>query len=134
MKGAGGSSGGIGSFFIGIIMMCVGFYLLLNSIVITSTFGSGASLYRFSNYGMNVNVTGGTILFPFIFGIGMIFFNSKNIFGWILACGSIAALIFGVIASIHFRFVAMSAFDLISILVLSVGGTGLFLRSLKSAD
>ena len=133
MKGAGGSSGGIGRFFIGLIMMCVGFYLLLNSIIITSTFGSGARLYQLSGYGMNMNITGGTILFPFIFGIGMIFFNGKNIIGWILTIGSISALVFGVIASIHFRFVAMSAFDLITILTLSIGGLGLFLRSLKSA-
>jgi hypothetical protein len=44
------------------------------------------------------------------------------------------ALIFGVISSIHFRFSYMSAFDLIVILVLSVGGLGLFLRSLKAIE
>ncbi len=134
MKGAGGTSGGIGHFFLGIIMMCVGFYLLLNSIVITSSFGVGTRLYHVSAYGMNYGITGGTILFPFIFGIGFIFFNSKNIIGWILTLGSIAALIFGVIASIRFSFVAMSAFDLIVILVLAMGGTGLFLRSLKDSE
>ena len=30
MNGAGGTSGGIGHFVIGLIMMCTGFYLLLN--------------------------------------------------------------------------------------------------------
>jgi hypothetical protein len=134
MKGAGGTSGGIGHFFIGLIMMCIGFYLLLNSIVVTSSFGMGARLYHFSNYGMNYAVTSGTIMFPFMFGVAIIFYNSKNLLGWVLTVGSIAALIFGVIASINFRFVTMSAFDLISILVLSMGGLGLFLRSLKSAD
>ena len=127
MKGA----GGIGRFFLGIIMMCIGFYLLLNSIVITSSFG--ARLYHLSAYGINYSVTSGSIMFPFIFGIGFIFFNSKNIVGWILTIGSIAALIFGVIASIRFSFVAMSAFDLIVILVLAMGGTGLFLSSLKTS-
>ena len=29
MKGAGGTSGGSGQFFLGLIMMCGGFYLLL---------------------------------------------------------------------------------------------------------
>ncbi|MCK4841731.1 MAG: hypothetical protein KAT04_07585 [Methylococcales bacterium] len=134
MEGAGGTSGGIGHFFIGLIMMCTGFYLLLNAIVITSSFGMGARLYNFSAYGMNYRVTGGTIMFPFIFGIGIVFYNSKNLLGWVLTIGSIAALIFGVIASINFRFVSMSAFDLITILVLAMGGMGLFLRSLKSSD
>ena len=53
MKGAGGTSGGIDSFFMGLIMMCIGFYMLLNSIIITSSFGSGSRLYNFSAYGMN---------------------------------------------------------------------------------
>ena len=101
MRGAGGTSGGIGQFFIGLIMMCIGFYLLLNSIVITSSFGSGARLYNLSAYGMNYSVTGGTIMFPFIFGVGIVFYNSKNLLGWVLTIGSIAALIFGVIASIQ---------------------------------
>ncbi|HJP51616.1 MAG: hypothetical protein QGH99_07815 [Pseudomonadales bacterium] len=51
--------------------------------------------------------------------------------GWLLAVGSITALIFGKIASIKFTFHTMSAFDLIAILILSIGGLGLFLRLLR---
>jgi hypothetical protein len=134
MRGAGGTSGGIGHFLIGIVMMCAGFYLLLNSITVSSSFGSGARLYGFSAFGSNHAITGGTIMFPFIFGIGIIFYNSKNLLGWLLTLGSITALIFGVISSIHFSFRSMSAFDLITILVLAMGGLGLFLRSLKALD
>jgi len=130
MNGAGGTSGGIGSFFMGLIMMCTGFYLLLNSISVTSNFGSGMRLYSYSGY----SVTSGMVMIPFIFGVGMVFYNSKNWIGWLLTLGSIASLIFGVISSIHFSFVRMSAFDLIVILVLAVGGIGLFLRSLKTSD
>lgn len=134
MKGAGGTSGGVGQFFIGFIMMCGGFYLLLNSISVTSNFGFGMQMYSLSAFGGRFGITSGMIMFPFMFGVGMIFYNAKNIFGWLLTVGSIAALIFGVIASIRFRFSAMSAFDLIMILVLTVGGIGFFLRSLKSIE
>lgn len=127
-RGAGGSSGGIGLFFVGLLMMCGGFYLLLNSITVSSHFGLGYRVFS----GHRMNVTSGMIMIPFIFGVGIIFYNSKNLLGWLLAVGSLAALIFGVISSIQFRFHHMSAFDLIVILVLAVGGTGLFLRSLKS--
>ncbi|MFS1423885.1 hypothetical protein [Shewanella sp. 10N.286.48.B5] len=130
MKGAGGTSGGIGSFFIGLIMMCGGFYMLLNAIKITSSFGMGHSLYRMGG----MNLTSGMIMIPFMFGVGLMFYNAKNIFGWILTFGSLVALIFGVISSINFRFTHMSAFELIVILVLSVGGLGIFLRSLKTID
>ena len=132
MKGAGGTSGGTGEFFIGLIMMCGGFYLLLNSIMVRSSFGMGMNLYGFSAFGSNFNVTTGMVLIPFLFGVGMIFYNAKNYLGWILAGGSMVALIFGVIASINFRMRSMTTFDLIVILVLCVGGLGLFLRSLKN--
>lgn len=130
MKGAGGTSGGIGSFFIGLLMMCGGFYMLLKAIKVTSSFGFSHSLY--SAGGMSL--TSGMIMIPFIFGVGLMFYNAKNILGWILTFGSLVGLIFGVISSINFRFTHMSAFDLIVILVLSVGGLGIFLRSLKAID
>ena len=130
MQGAGGTSGGIGQFFIGLVMMCGGFYLLLNSISVNSGFGFGMRLFGFGGFG----ITSGMIMLPFMFGVGIIFYNGKNFLGWLLALGSLVALIFGVISSIRFSFRAMSAFDLITILVLSVGGLGLFLRSLKSLD
>ncbi len=131
MRGAGGSEGGLGQFFIGLIMMCSGFYMLLNAIVIRAHFGMGMRMYGFSAYGGNYGITTGMILIPFMFGVGMIFYNSKNIIGWILAVGSLSALIIGVIASINFTMRSMTAFELITILVLAIGGLGLFLRSLK---
>ena len=134
MRGAGGTSGGFGSFIIGLIMMFGGFYMLLNAINVTSTFGMGMRLYGFSAMGGNYNITSGMIMIPFMFGVGLIFYNSKNILGWLLAIGSISGLIFGVISSIRFSFRTMSAFDLIVILVLAIGGLGLFLRSLKALD
>ncbi|HTD28354.1 MAG TPA: hypothetical protein VK660_03100 [Xanthomonadaceae bacterium] len=130
-RGAGGTSGGVGQFLLGFVMMCGGFYMLLNSIVVNSGFGFGYPVYGFSAFGGLYSITSGMIMIPFLIGVGIIFYSSRNIIGWALAVGSIAALIFGVISSLHFNFRAMSAFDLICILVLSFGGLGLFLRSLR---
>lgn len=130
MRGAGGTSGGIGQFFIGLVMMVGGFYLLLNAITVTTQFGLGYRLYNVGGYG----IAGGTVLIPFIFGVGMIFYNSKNIIGWLLAVLSVAALMFGVISSVRFSMRTMTSFDLIVILVLAIGGLGLFLRSLKNFE
>lgn len=132
MKGAGGTNGGIGEFFIGLIMMCAGFYMLLSAIVVRSSFGMGMRLYGVNAFGSNFSITSGMVMVPFIFGIGMIFYNSRNWLGWILCIGSISALIFGVISSIHFSMRPMSSFDLIVILVLAIGGLGLLLKSLRS--
>ncbi|MET3129886.1 hypothetical protein AAKU55_000127 [Oxalobacteraceae bacterium GrIS 1.11] len=131
MKGAGGSSGGSGEFFLGLVMMCAGFYLLFNAIVVTSSFGLGSRLFGWSGYGGGVGVSGGMILIPFMLGVGMIFYNAKSFLGWLLAIASLAALIAGVIAAVQFNLRTMSAFELLTILVLAIGGLGLFLRSLR---
>ncbi len=132
MKGAGGKSGGVGTFFLGLAMMCGGGYLLLQSITVTHSFGMGMSLYRMPWIGGgDFSITSGMVLVPFIFGIGMVFYNSRNILGWILFCGSLITLVFGVLATVRFVMRGMSAFDLIVILILAVGGLGLFLRSLR---
>ena len=106
VKGAGGTDGGVGQFIIGFLMMCGGGYMLLNAIRVTTQFGMGYSLYRF---GGGLSITSGMILIPFMFGVGIIFYNSRNVIGWLLAIGSLAALIFGVISSIQFRMSHMSA-------------------------
>ena len=134
MRGAGGSKGGIGQFLIGLVMMSAGFYLLLNAIQVRSMFGLRMPLYSGQMMGMNVSLTSGMVMVPFIFGVGLVFYNSKNPIGWLLSLGSLSALIFGVISSVQFSLRSMTAFDLIVILVLAVGGLGLFLRSLKGFE
>ena len=134
MRGAGGSSGGLGQFFVGFTMMCGGFFMLFNAIQVRSSFGMGMRMYGFSAFGGAYSVTSGMIMIPFIFGVGFLFYNAKNPIGWLLSGGSLVALIFGVISSIQFSFRSMTAFDLITILVLSAGGLGLLLNSLRAFD
>jgi len=126
MRGAGGTKGGYVGFVLGLVMMCGGFYLLLSSIVVRARFGFGYSVYSFGGY----TVTSGMILIPFLFGVALIFFDRRSLSGWLLAVGSLIALIFGVISSVNFTLRGMTAFDLLVILILAFGGVGLFLRSL----
>lgn len=131
-KGAGGSEGGTGSFILGFLMMCAGFYLLLNAIVVTQPWGLGYGLYRFSMWGTPWSITSGMILVPLMIGVAMIFFNARNYIGWALFTGSLAALVIGVIVNINLHMRPMSLFELLGILILTLGGLGLFLRSLKA--
>lgn len=131
MRGAGGTSGGVGQFFLGLLMASGGFYMLLNAITVSTQFSLASRLFSVSALG-GMGVTGGMILIPLIFGLGLIFYSGSNVIGWLLSIGSLAALIFGVLSSVQFHLRTMSAFDLIVILVLCAGGCGLFLRSLKT--
>jgi len=126
-RGAGGSDGGTPGFFIGLVMMIGGGYLLLNGIVVRPIFGFGSRMFGIGGF----PVTTGMILIPFMFGVGMIFYNARNWIGWALAAGALIALVFGVIANMTLQLARMSAFDLLVILILLVGGLGMFLRSLR---
>jgi hypothetical protein len=132
MKGAGGTNGGIITFFLGIVMFVLGLYLFLKNITIMNSFGMGTTLLSFGS-GHHFNITTGYILIPFVFGIGFIFYNSKNFIGWILTIGSLALLVFGMLSSFQFRWQSLSAFDTIIILVLLFGGLGLFIKSLAQS-
>jgi hypothetical protein len=129
MRGAGGTDGGIGRFFIGFIMMVAGGYLFLHNIHVSVGMGLGYQYFSFWGFG----ITSGMVLVPFLFGVGMIFYNGSNVIGWILTVASLVMLAFGVIAQTRFQLRSMTAFELLTILVLLVGGIGLFLSSLRTS-
>ncbi len=127
MRGAGGTEGGIWRFFAGLAMMIVGGYLFFDSIRVESGYRWGMALYDVGGFAL----TGGMILIPLVAGIVILFYSARNPAGWLLAVGSLLALVFGVIRSIQFVFRSMSLFSLLIILVLLFGGIGLFLSSLR---
>lgn len=127
---AGGTPGGAGRFFLGLAMMIAGGYLFLGSIRVYNVLSFGYGLFSVGP----VRMTTGMTLIPLVIGVGMIFYNARNWLGWLLALGSFVAILVGVIASIHFSLRGMSLFELLGILVLFIGGLGLFLGSLRSAS
>jgi hypothetical protein len=129
MRGAGGTEGGVGRFFLGLVMMIAGGYLFLHNIQVSIGFGLGYQMFSF----WGIGITSGYVLIPFMFGVGIIFFNSRNILGWALAIASLVMLGFGVITQTRFHLRNMTAFELITILVLMVGGVGLFLSALRTS-
>lgn len=129
-RGAGGTPGGSLAFVIGLIMATAGAYMLLDSIVVSHNWGFGVPLYRVG-FGGGFNVTGGGLLIPFMVGVGWIFYNARAPWGWILACGALMAIIFGVLINLNITMRSMSLLNLLIILVLMVGGLGLFARSLR---
>ena len=120
-KGVGGTPGGVKHFLLGMIMLIIGVYLLLNQVVVHSGFWS---LFSFKSFGI--------ALLPFLFGIGILFYNGKSIVGWFLTGAGFLIILAGIIANLNIYFVPTSLFNTLIMLVLLVGGIGLVLRSLQT--
>lgn len=121
------SGGGAGRFFIGLIMMIAGGYLFLDAVQVTHHMRWGMSLFNVGG----MKLTPGLVLIPFLLGIGMVFYNPDNDIGWILILATLVMLAVGVINSLNFHMRSMSAFELLMILGLAIGGLGLFLSGAR---
>jgi hypothetical protein len=118
--GPGGTPGGAGQFFCGLIMAVAGGYLLMNHMTITTGFWH---LLGFSSFGLT--------LVPLLIGIGMLFYNGKSAVGWILTIAGLTIIVAGVLANLQIYFQPTSLFNTLIMFGLLAGGVGLVARSLK---
>lgn len=88
IKGAGGTPGGLGTFFFGFVMAVAGGYLLMQQVTVHSGFWSW--------WGPN---TFGLSLVPLLFGVALLFFNGKSLIGWLLTIGGAVIILAGVISN-----------------------------------
>jgi hypothetical protein len=121
MRGAGGTPGGLGTFLAGSAMVVAGGYLLLNKVTVTSGLWQ---LWGYNAFGLS--------LIPLLVGIGMLFFDGRSLFGWLLTGAGALIILVGIIANLHVYFRPTSLFDTLLILGLLAGGLGLVARSLKA--
>jgi uncharacterized protein len=120
--GVGGTSGGLGPFFIGVLMVAAGGYLLMNQVQVTTgywTFGGQGSF--------------GLSLLPLLVGIAFLFFDGKSAIGWLLTAIGAAIILAGVLMHMDVYFRQTSLFNTIVMLGLLFGGIGLVARSLRAS-
>lgn len=129
IQDAGGTKGGAGSFFGGIGLMALGLYLLLRNIFVTSGFHLGMGL--FPAYAGGPAIPAGIFLVVALVGFVILFVNGRSIWGWVLLGGSVGAIVFGIIASLHFVLRSMTLLEMLFILMVLGAGIGMFLRSLR---
>ena len=122
LRGAGGTEGGIGTFFLGFIMAVAGGWLLTNQVTVTS---GGWNLWGYNAFGLS--------LLPLIVGIAILFFNGRSMIGWLLSIAGAVIIFVGILTHLDIYFRPTSLFNTLLMLVLLAGGIGLVAKSLKSA-
>jgi hypothetical protein len=99
IRGAGGTQGGIGEFFVGLAMAVAGAYLITNRVVVATGFWS---MWGYNMFGLS--------LVPLIIGIGILFFNGKSIGGWLLVGIGVVIIFTGILMNLHIYFQPTSLF------------------------
>ena len=120
-RGAGGTPGGTGEFFLGLAMACGGGYLLLQQVTVSSSYWQ---LWGYNAFGLS--------LIPLLFGIGMVFFDGKSKLGWVLTTLGALIILLGIITNLTIFFRPTSLYNTLIILGLLAGGIGLIARSVRT--
>lgn len=127
-KGPGGTPGGFGTFFIGLIMAVVGAWALTNQVTVSDGYFSTNTMIPFVGFQVH---TFGLSLIPFLAGIACLFYDYKSIVGWILGVTGFAVIIMGILLTLHIQFRPTTLTNTLIMLVLLFGGVGMILRSLR---
>ena len=118
---AGGTPGGLGEFFLGLAMAVAGGYLLTNQVTVTSGFWQ---LWGYNSFGLS--------LLPLLVGVGILFFNGRSAWGWLLTIGGAVIILVGVLVHLQIFFRPTSLFNTLVMLGLLAAGLGLIARSLRA--
>jgi uncharacterized protein len=119
--GAGGTPGGMPQFFFGLGLAVVGAYLLTQQVTVQSGYWT---LGGYNAFGLS--------LIPFILGIGLLFFDSKSTWGFLLLFAGVLIIAAGILLNLTIYFQPTSLFNTLIILGMTAAGVGLVLQALKS--
>lgn len=114
------SSNELSQFFIGIILLGIGLYILSTRVIVHSNF----YIWRFGNF----DVSSGIVTIPLIIGVIWCVANPKSFIAKFLTILSSIFLVVSIILSVRLNFIATSLFTYIVIFGLIAVGLGLILR------
>lgn len=127
MQNVGGTPGGMRAFLLGVIMIAVGGYLLMNQVTVHGGFWNFGFL---GGYGRSFGIT----LLPLLFGIGILFFDGRSFAGRFLTGIGSLFILAGIIVNLDIHFQQTSLFNTLVMLILLVGGVGLVVRAVMPME
>jgi hypothetical protein len=123
-EGAGGTPGGVGEFFIGLLVAAIGFFLLFSHVQVHSSY------WNFMGLG-GAGRSFGISLIPLLFGIGILFVNGKSVLGWFLAVGGLLFILAGILINLDIYFTGTSLMNTLIMLACIAAGLGLIVKGLR---
>jgi len=122
-EGAGGTSGGVGEFLVGLLTACAGAYMVLNQVQISARF-------TYNMFGSRHDAFG-PVFTVFLLGLFFLFWDGRSKLGWVLTCGGLTLMFWGVIQSLEVSYRTTTGMNTIIMFGLLFAGLGLVFKSLQ---
>lgn len=113
-------------FFVGLLMLAAGVFMIFQNLSIESTWGYGGYLFSFGGF----NLPNGTVFVPLFIGIVMLFLMERKIFGWIFVAVGLVIILAAVLMSVRMHWIRTNAYMFVLMFGLTAAGGGLVLRQL----
>jgi len=123
LRDVGGTRGGLGTFVLGLALVVIGGYLLLQQVTVHGGY------WRWGGWGGQSSF--GLTLIPLLLGIAILFFDGASKIGWVLTAAGGLIILVGIIANLDINFRQTSLFNTLLMLGLLVAGIGLVARSVR---
>ena len=112
-------------FVVGFILLGAGIYWVLNSFIVTFTWGS-----LWTGMGIHAGLATGLMLIPLFVGIGLAFFMEKKVVpGIVIGMGLLIVLV-TLLTSVRFRPISASLWQYVVMFGMIAAGAGLLAKSL----
>lgn len=115
----------LAEFLIGLVLLGGGVYWVLNSFVVSFSWGS-----LWGGFGMNTALATGLMLVPLLIGIGLLFFMDHKWVGWVVVAIGILAILVTLLTSVRFHPISASLWQYVVMFGMIAAGCGLVARGL----
>ena len=139
MKGSGGTEGGLGMFFFGLVLSGLGVYLFFDSVQVTTGMGWVSGLLSGRLHGgdgppgWRETTSMGILFVPFVIAVIGLFYDARQKWGWFLLYFGLGVLAIEVLSRVRFLMQTKLS-HLLGMLALFAAGVGLMLRSYREQN
>lgn len=112
-------------FFAGMVLLGGGIYWVLNSFVVSFSWGS-----LWGDFGISTQLTTGLMLVPLLVGIGLAFFMERKLLPGIIISIGILIILITLLTSVRFHPVSASLWQYILMFGMIAAGAGLLAKTL----
>ncbi len=112
-------------FVFGFLLLGGGIYWVLNSFIVTFSWGS-----LWSSMGINAGLATGLMLIPLLVGIGLAFFMEKKLIPGLVISTGVLIILVTLLTSVRFRPLSASLWQYVVMFGMVAAGAGLLAKSL----